>query len=98
MVDLPKDSKAIGCRWVFRKDWEQYSEVSCQEMCSGRYCDNEVFSSVVKHMSIRMLLTMVAQFELELEQLDVKTMFLYCELEEIYKKQPEGYIQEGQEN
>jgi len=25
LVDLPKDSKAIGCRWVFRKkDNEQY--------------------------------------------------------------------------
>ena len=25
LVDLPKDSKAIGCRWVFRKkDTKQY--------------------------------------------------------------------------
>ena len=30
--------------------------------------------------------------------MDVKTMFLHSELEEkIYMKQPEGYIQEGQE-
>jgi len=56
---------------------------------------NEIFSPVVKHTSIWMLLAIVAQFDLELEQMDVKTMFLYIELEEDkYMKQPEGYIQE----
>ena len=50
-------------------------------------------------MSIRMLLVIVAQFDLQLEQLDVKTAFLHGELEEkIYMKQPEGYIQEVYEN
>ena len=45
-----------------------------------------------------MLLAIVVQFDLELEQMDVKTMFLHGELEEkIYMKQPEGYIQEGKE-
>ena len=46
-----------------------------------------------------MLLAIVVQFDLELEQMNVKTVFLHGELEEeIYMKQPEGYIQEGQEN
>jgi len=41
----------------------------------------------------------VAQDDLELEQLDVKTIFLHDELEEmIYIKQSEGFIQECQEN
>ena len=48
---------------------------------------------------MNMLLVIVVQFDLELEQIDVKTVFLHGELEEkIYMKQPEGYIQEGQEN
>lgn len=43
-------------------------------------------------MSIRILLTIFAQEDLELEQLDVKTDFLHGELtEKIYMKPPEGY-------
>ena len=54
---------------------------------------NEIFSPVVKYSSIRMFLTIVAQFDLELEKMDVKTLFLHGELEEeIYMKQSEGYI------
>ena len=40
------------------------------------------FSLVVKHTSIQMLLAIVVQFDLELEQMDVKTTFLHDELEE----------------
>ena len=57
------------------------------------------FSPAVKHTSIRLLLAIVAQGDLELEQLDVKIIFIHCELEErIYMKQSEGFIQKGQEN
>ncbi|KAK9205945.1 hypothetical protein WN943_016216 [Citrus x changshan-huyou] len=43
---------------------------------------NEVFSSVVKRTSIRILLALVAEYELELAQLDVKAAFLHGDLEE----------------
>lgn len=57
---------------------------------------NDVFSPVVKHSSIRVLLAMVAKFDFELEQLDVKTSFLHGELEEtIFMHQPEGFIVPG---
>lgn len=59
---------------------------------------NDVFSPIVKHMSIRMLLAMVAQFDLELEQMDVKTAFLYAYLDEtILMRQPGGYAKKGKE-
>ncbi|KAL0433194.1 UNVERIFIED_CONTAM: Retrovirus-related Pol polyprotein from transposon TNT 1-94 [Sesamum latifolium] len=60
---------------------------------------NEVFSPVVKHSSIRILLALVAQLDLELVQLDVKTAFLHGALEEeIYMTQPEGFEVAGKEN
>ena len=41
---------------------------------------SEIFCPIVKHTSIQMLLTIVAQFDLELKQMDVKTAFLHGEL------------------
>ena len=37
---------------------------------------NVVFSLVVQHMSIRLLLSIMVVHDLELEQMDVKTAFL----------------------
>ena len=56
---------------------------------------NEIFSHVLKHTSIRTILSIVATEDLELEQMDVKTPFLHGDLEEtIYMKQPKGFVQE----
>jgi len=49
---------------------------------------NEVFSPIVRHTSIRVLLPLLALFELELEQMDFKLVLLHDGLEkEIYMKQ-----------
>ena len=57
---------------------------------------DEIFAPVVRHTSIRILLALVAIYDLELEQLDVKTAFLHGDLDEdIYMEQPEGFVVEG---
>jgi len=43
---------------------------------------SEVFSLVVNHSSIRILLALVTQYGLELDQLDMKIAFLYGYFEE----------------
>ena len=59
---------------------------------------NEILSPVVKHRSIRLILALVTHFDRELEQMDVKTAFLYGELDEkILMKQPEGFEVKGKE-
>ena len=44
-------------------------------------------------------MALVAHFDLELHQMDVKTAFLNGDLEEIvYMKQPKGFIMQGEED
>ena len=57
---------------------------------------DEIFSPVVNMTSIRTILSLVAVEDLHIEQLDVKTSFLYGDLEEeIYMEQPEGFEVKG---
>jgi hypothetical protein len=44
---------------------------------------NEVFSPIVRHTFIRVMIGIVALFDLELEQLEVKTVFLHGDLYDI---------------
>lgn len=54
---------------------------------------------MVKHTSIRILLALTANQDLELEQMDVRTTFLHGNLEEtIYVRQPEGFEVAGKES
>ena len=55
----------------------------------------EVFSPVARCNSIRSLLAVANVCDWEIHQMDVKTAFLQGDLEEeIYMKQPDGYIDE----
>ena len=64
----------------------------------GIYYD-EISSPVIKHSSIRVLLPLVAQFDLEIQQHDVKPSFVHGDLEEtIYMDQPEVFLAKGKED
>lgn len=59
---------------------------------------NETFAPVAKFNSIRVILSIAASNDLDIQQMDVKTAFLYGVLEEeIYMRQPEGYVGEDSE-
>eukprot|EP00253_Pinus_taeda_P007712 PITA_07712 len=56
----------------------------------------DIFSPVAKVASIRLLLSVAAAFDFEVEQMDVKTKFIHGDLEEeIYMKQPEDFAVKG---
>jgi len=56
----------------------------------------DIFSHIAKVTSIILLLFVVASLDFEVEQMDVKTTFLHRDLEEdIYMKQPEGFVVKG---
>ena len=57
---------------------------------------DETFSPVV---SVRSVVALAVHENMKLHQTDVKTAFLNGELnEEVFKKQPEGFVKEGKEN
>ena len=59
---------------------------------------NEIFSHVVKFSSIKTILGLVANQDLEIEQLDVETAFLHCDLEEEIYMLPKGFEVKGKED
>ena len=101
LVELPVGVKAIGCRWVFKtkKDSEGNIERHKARLVAKGFTQREgidyrkTFSPVSKKDSLRVILALVAYFDLEMHQMDVKTAFLNGDLEEeVYMKQPEGFL------
>ena len=92
LVKHLEERKIVMCKWVFKKKegtspskGVKYKVgVVARGFTQREEVDyNEIFSPVVGHTSIRVLLAIVAHQDLELEQLDVKkNSFLHGELEE----------------
>ena len=59
----------------------------------------DTYSQVARIATIRVLLALAASYGLHVHQIDVKTAFLYGELEEeIVIEQPDGFVLPGEEN
>ena len=68
---------------------------------SQKYGENydEIFAPVVKQTTFRSLLAIASHNKMKVRHVDVKTAFLYGELNsEIYLKQPEGFVMPGKED
>jgi hypothetical protein len=60
---------------------------------------NEIFSPISCKDSFRIIMALVAHYDLELHQMDVKTTFQNGDLyEDVYMAQPKGFVVEGKEN
>lgn len=108
LIEKPEKAKLIGCKWLFKlkpgipgvEDERYKGRLVAKGYSQTEGIDyNEIFSPVVKHVSIRFMLSVVLNLDFELEQMDVKTAFLHGTLEErILMTQPEGFIKPGDEN
>ena len=59
---------------------------------------NETFSPVSCKDSFKIIMALVAHYDLDLHQRDVKTTFLNGDLKEnVYMAQPKGFVMEGKE-
>ena len=106
LVDLPPGSKPLGCKWIFKRKMKTDGSIDKYKarLIAKGYKQKEglnyfdTYSPVMRITSIRMLIAILALYNLEIHQMDVKTTFLNGDLnEEIYMDQPEGFISLGQE-
>lgn len=106
LVELPKDKKAVGSKWVFKTKKnangtvERHKARLVAQGYSQQYGQDydETFSPVVRFESLRTVIALAVQNDLKMHQMDVTTAFLNGELkEEVYMKQPEGYAEKGKE-
>ena len=97
LVELPNGIKAIGCKWVFKTKKDSLGNIERHKARLVAKGFNqregidytETFSHVSKKDSLRIIMALVAYFDFDLHQMDVKTTFLNGNLEEeVYMKQP----------
>ena len=101
LVTLPPDKAPVGCHWVYTMKVGPEGQVDrlttrlvakgyTQQYGSDYY---DIFSSMAKIASARLLLSMAAMRSWLLFQLDIKNVFLYCDLvDEVYMEQPLGFV------
>lgn len=107
LEELPKGRKAITNKWLFRRKFNPDGSVSRYKarlvvrgfsQVPGLDYD-ETFAPVIKFPTIRMVMALVAFYNLEFEQMDVTIAFLNGVIdEEIFMQQPPGYEVKGKEN
>lgn len=83
LVDKVEGRKLVTCKWIFKRKIEADGSIRYKARLVARGFSqeygiyyNEVFSHVVKHSSIRMLMAVVANKNWELEQLDVSGLLI----------------------
>ena len=99
LVDPPPDRKPLHGKWVYKVKRGPNNEIT---KFKARWVVRgfeqregldftETFATVVKPMSYKSIFALAAALDWELEQMDVKTAFLYGHIfEDIYVEQPKG--------
>ncbi|GJS70937.1 putative ribonuclease H-like domain-containing protein [Tanacetum coccineum] len=100
LVDLPKGHRAIGTKWVYRNKKDERGIVirnKARLVAQGHTQEegidyDEVFAPVARIEAIRMFLAYASYMGFMVYQMDVKSAFLYGQIEEeVYVCQPLGF-------
>jgi Reverse transcriptase (RNA-dependent DNA polymerase) len=100
IVPLLEGVKPIGCKWIFKTKNDSQGNVEkyktrlvAKEFTQKEGIDfTKTFSSVSTKVSFRIIMALVTHFDLELYQMDVKTVFLNGGIDEcIYMSQSPNY-------
>ena len=106
LTKIPPSRNIIQNRWMFKLKRDSSGGVQRfkARLVAKGYTQRagidyeETYSPVVRYDSLRAVLAIAAALDLEIAQLDVKTAFLYGDLnEELYMSQLTGFIKKGEE-
>ena len=99
LVDPPKGHKVIKNQWVFdlKSDGRKKAHLVAKGFSQVEGIDyDKIFSPVVWFKTVQMMLVLATLKNWHITGLDIKTAFLYGELEEeLYMEQPEGFKVKG---
>ena len=104
---MPEGYKKVGSKWVFKTKHDSKGNIEWfkDKLVAKGFTQKEgidyqeTFSPVSKKGSHRTILALVAHYDLELCQMDVKIAFLNgCLEEDVYMDQPEGFSINGKEH
>ena len=105
LVALPPGKSPVGCRWVYtvkvgpdgqidRLKARLVAKGYTQQYDSDYY---DTFSPMAKIAFVFLLLSMVVMRSWPLFQLDIKNVFLHCDLaEKVYIEQPPSFVAQGE--
>jgi len=107
LIALPKDKKAIGCKWVYKVKHNADGSVNryktrlvakgYAQTCGIDY--KETYSPVTKMTTVRTIIVMVVAKGWSLHQMGVNNVFLHGDLqEEVYMEQPPSYVDQTHPN
>ena len=103
---ISKGAKTVGCKWVYKTKLNSQGNIEWYKarLVAKGFTQrevinyNETFSTVSCKDSFIIIMALVAHYDLELHQMDVKTAFLNGDLEEnVYMAQPKGFVMKGKE-
>ncbi|PHU21402.1 Retrovirus-related Pol polyprotein from transposon TNT 1-94 [Capsicum chinense] len=107
LVNLLEGKKAIGLKWVFRTKYHADGSIQKHKarLVAKGYSQqqgidfNETFSHVARFETVTTFLALAGKLNWPVYQFDVKSSFLYGDLEEeVYVSQPEGFVVNGKED
>ena len=101
LIPLPKGKKTVGCKWVFSIEYKTERSIDRHKarLVAKGFTKiyaidyTKTFSPMAKLNIVRVLLSLVANLDWPLFQLNVKNVFLHGDLEEyVYMDIPPEYM------